>query len=74
MAAWVLGHWENEDKLHWIRDVTCQEDKSLVRTGNAPRVMATCTARPPACCAWEATPTSPPRPRPQRMLTLLQTA
>ena len=26
--------------LHWVRDVTYQEDKSLVRTGNAPRVMA----------------------------------
>ena len=28
-------------ELHWVRDVTYQEDKSLVRTGNAPRVMAT---------------------------------
>jgi predicted transposase YbfD/YdcC len=41
LAAWVRGHWEIENKLHWVRDVTCQEDKSLVRTGNAPRVMAT---------------------------------
>jgi predicted transposase YbfD/YdcC len=30
-----------ENKLHWVRDVTYQEDKSLVRTGNAPHVMAT---------------------------------
>jgi predicted transposase YbfD/YdcC len=41
LAAWVKGHWEIENKLHWVRDVTYQEDKSLVRTGNAPRVMAT---------------------------------
>jgi predicted transposase YbfD/YdcC len=40
LAAWVRGHWHMENKLHWVRDVTCQEDKSLVRTGNAPRVMA----------------------------------
>ena len=40
LAAWVRGHWEIENKLHWVRDVTYQEDKSLVRTGNAPRVMA----------------------------------
>jgi predicted transposase YbfD/YdcC len=40
LAAWVRGHWEIENRLHWIRDVTYQEDKSLVRTGNAPRVMA----------------------------------
>jgi predicted transposase YbfD/YdcC len=41
LAAWVRGHWHVENKLHWVRDVTYQEDKSLVRTGNAPRVMAT---------------------------------
>ena len=40
LAAWVRGHWEIENKLHWVRDVTYQEDKSLVRTRNAPRVMA----------------------------------
>ena len=37
LAAWVRGHWEIENRLHWVRDVTYQEDKSLVRTGNAPR-------------------------------------
>jgi predicted transposase YbfD/YdcC len=41
LAAWVRSHWEIENCLHWVRDVTYQEDKSLVRTGNAPRVMAT---------------------------------
>jgi hypothetical protein len=30
----------SDNKLHRVRDVTYQEDKSLVRTGNAPRVMA----------------------------------
>jgi predicted transposase YbfD/YdcC len=40
LAAWIRRHWHIENKLHWVRDVTCQEDKSLVRTGNAPRVMA----------------------------------
>ena len=40
LAAWNRGHWEIENKLHWVRDVTYQEDKSLVRTGKAPRVMA----------------------------------
>ena len=40
LAAWVRGHWEIENRLHWVRDVTYQEDRSLVRTGNAPRVMA----------------------------------
>jgi predicted transposase YbfD/YdcC len=40
LAAWVRGHWKIENCLHWVRDVTYLEDKSLVRTGNAPRVMA----------------------------------
>ena len=41
LAAWVRGHRETGNRLQWLRDVTYQEDKSLVRTGNAPRVMAT---------------------------------
>jgi predicted transposase YbfD/YdcC len=40
LAAWVRNHWEIENRLHWVRDVIYQEDKSLVRTGHAPRVMA----------------------------------
>ncbi|MGI8306690.1 ISAs1 family transposase [Saccharopolyspora hattusasensis] len=30
-----------DNRLHWVRDVTYGEDKSLIRTANAPRVMAT---------------------------------
>jgi predicted transposase YbfD/YdcC len=59
LAAWVRGHWHVENKLHWVRDVTYQEDKSLVRTGNAPRVMATYAASRSACSDSTATTTSP---------------
>ena len=31
----------NENRLHWVRDVTYDEDRSQVRTGNSPQVMAT---------------------------------
>ena len=41
LAAWVQGHWGIENRLHWVRDVTYDEDRSQVRTGNAPHVMAT---------------------------------
>ncbi len=41
LAAWVQGHWGIENRLHWVRDVTWDEDRSQVRTGKAPRVMAT---------------------------------
>ena len=42
LATWVQGHWGIENRVHWVRDVTFDEDGSQVRTGQAPRVMATC--------------------------------
>jgi predicted transposase YbfD/YdcC len=40
VAAWVQGHWGVETRPHWVRDVTYDEDRSQVRVGNAPTVMA----------------------------------
>jgi predicted transposase YbfD/YdcC len=40
LARFARGHWGIEDRLHWVRDVTYDEDRSQVRTGNGPRVMA----------------------------------
>jgi hypothetical protein len=40
IAAWIRGHWQIENALHWVRDVTYGEDHSGVRTGAAPQVMA----------------------------------
>jgi predicted transposase YbfD/YdcC len=40
LAGWVRGHWQIENALHWVRDVTFAEDLSRVRTGHAPQVMA----------------------------------
>ena len=34
------GHWDIENRVHWVRDVTFDEDRSQVRSGNAPQVMA----------------------------------
>jgi len=36
----VRCHWHIENKSHWVRDVTFSEDKSQVRCGNIPQVMA----------------------------------
>ncbi len=35
------GHWEIENRVHWVRDVTYDEDRCRIRTDNGPRVMAT---------------------------------
>ncbi|WP_210594342.1 hypothetical protein [Streptomyces sp. GESEQ-35] len=40
LAQFVQGHWSVE-ALHHVRDVTYREDASGVRTGTAPRAMAT---------------------------------
>src|SRR5512132_504593 len=41
LAGYARGHWTIENALHWVRDVTFAEDSSQVRSGNAPRAMAT---------------------------------
>ncbi|MGH7272033.1 MAG: hypothetical protein ACREJ3_16505 [Polyangiaceae bacterium] len=35
------GHWAIENELHWVRDVTFDEDRSQVRKGHAPQTLAT---------------------------------
>jgi len=34
-------HWVVENRLHWVRDVSFHEDQSQLRTGTAPRALAT---------------------------------
>jgi predicted transposase YbfD/YdcC len=34
------GHWEVENRLHWVRDMSLGEDACRVRTGEAPEVLA----------------------------------
>jgi predicted transposase YbfD/YdcC len=41
LAAIIRGHWLIEDRLHWVRDMDFDEDRSQVRTASGPRVMAT---------------------------------
>ena len=41
IAEWLRGHWRIENSVHHIRDVTFDEDRSQVRTGNGPQVLAT---------------------------------
>jgi hypothetical protein len=57
IAAWARGHWTVENTVHWVRDVVFGEDKSQVRTRNAPGVLAavrdlirSALSRGMACC------------------------
>ena len=40
LLAAVRQHWTIENQVHWTRDVTWKEDASHVRTGSAPRMLA----------------------------------
>ena len=41
LASWIRGHWHIENRIHYVREVTFDEDRSAVRTGHGPQVMAT---------------------------------
>lgn len=36
----VRSHWAIENRSHYVRDVTFDEDRSQIRTGHGPRTMA----------------------------------
>jgi hypothetical protein len=40
LLALNRGHWEIENRLHWVRDVTFDEDRCRIRKGAGARVMA----------------------------------
>jgi len=52
LALW-RGHWGIENRVHWVRNVTFDEDRCMVRTGAAPRCwrpfatwLSSCSVRP----------------------------
>ena len=40
LLALVRGHWHIENGLHYVRDVTFGEDRSRLRSGAAPQILA----------------------------------
>lgn len=36
----IRGHWHIENKSHYVRDVTFEEDRSQVRCGSLPQVLS----------------------------------
>ncbi|UZK92694.1 ISAs1 family transposase (plasmid) [Mycobacterium ulcerans] len=41
IMTWMRQHWGIENSLHWIRDVTFDEDRQRAHTGNGAQVLAT---------------------------------
>ena len=40
LATIIRGHWGIEDRLHWVRDLDFDEDRSQIRTASGPQIMA----------------------------------
>jgi len=40
LLALVRGHWQIENGLHYVKDVTLGEDRSTIHKGNGPSIMA----------------------------------
>ena len=40
LLAWWRGHWGVENRSHYVRDVTLQEDNCRIRGGHAPQNLA----------------------------------
>lgn len=40
LLDWVRGQWTIENRCHYVRDVTYNEDRSQVRCGSIPQVLA----------------------------------
>lgn len=40
LLDYTRWHWHIENRAHWVRDVTFDEDRSQVRAGGIPQVMA----------------------------------
>jgi hypothetical protein len=38
----LRGHWGIENRAHWVRDVTFDEDRCQIRRGAAPQAFAAC--------------------------------
>jgi Transposase DDE domain len=74
------GHWGIENRAHWVRDVTFDEDRCQVRSGAAPQALAACRnlvlallRRRPEGCPNVAAALRTYAARPQQAVALLLT-
>jgi predicted transposase YbfD/YdcC len=49
-AQGIRGHWTIENCLHWVKDVIFNEDRSMIRKGNAPANRSIILAIPRSGC------------------------
>jgi hypothetical protein len=59
MLVLVRGHWQIENGLHHVKDVTLGEDRSTIHKGNGPSNMRSCAIPWSACCTGRSGARSP---------------
>jgi predicted transposase YbfD/YdcC len=59
LTVWIQGHWGIENRVHHVRDVTQSEDRSHIRAGFGPHVLAAYATPRSTSTGWMGTPTSP---------------
>jgi hypothetical protein len=59
LAAIIRGHWGIEDRLHWVRDLDFDEDRSQVRTASGPGSWPACATWSSPSCGCPGQPASP---------------
>ena len=50
-------HWHIENRVHWVRDVIFDEDRSQIRTASAPQVIAALRNLTTTLVRWRVTAT-----------------
>jgi Transposase DDE domain len=40
LLGWWRNHWGIENRVHWVRDMTFDEDRCRIRTGSSPQIFA----------------------------------
>ena len=52
LAAIIRGHWGIEDRLHWVRDLDFDEDRSQIRTASEPQITASLPGHHDPAAHW----------------------
>ncbi len=60
IQAFRRGHWNIENPIHYVRDVTFGEDRSTARTGHTPENLATLRNLVIGLCGLDAARKSKP--------------
>jgi len=72
LLSLLRSYWGIENGLHWVRDVTMDEDRCQVRSGPPQRLSQSVVTWPWRCCGAVRPATSPQRFEPMQVVLIWQ--